>query len=216
MNNFDEMIEKYSRELAEAKSKSMLEAIEEVLPKENEDEKEKDALDKEVSKDFQESADPTGEKNENEKVDSEIKREPEPIFENNAQNAENEAFGLLKIQVSAADGAYPIVAAAVNVRGTDGEKLYYTGFTNSDGIVDNIVLPAPKKEMSEEPSKLKPYAQYDITVKHPRFFPRKYIGVPVFASIKSIQTVELVPMSQSEIESETVTESEPNGLLLEY
>lgn len=260
MNDFDSMIEKYSRELVNAKRRSILSEIEEV---ENPDDaiaaiSENIDLETEFNEpnfesfnaddDFdplliatnepeddltgqdefaliddglepfeREMSEPDLREYQLENFDNRDTGVPDapPINQNGeVPNAPNSAYGSLRVQVFAADQVYPISAANVVVTENEKDDVLFQGYTDSSGIVDNILLPAPSKEMSEAPSLLKPYAQYDITVSHPRFAQRKYVGVPVFEGIKSIQTVQLVPDENGNNSAQTVTESEPNDLLL--
>ncbi|MGN0468344.1 MAG: hypothetical protein ACI4GY_06450 [Acutalibacteraceae bacterium] len=223
MNNFDELIEKYSRELVNAKSKSILQAIED-------EEIEKTEVDNISSEDeltvavVSENIMPQQEK-ENEKIQNneQVSVKNEAIEEdmnedlqniNTDTDPDNMGTGLLRVQVYAANQVYPISSAYVTVTDTNDDKIYFQGYTDTDGIVDNISLPAPIRTMSESPSRIKPYAQYNVTVEHPRFISRKYKGVPVFSTIKSVQAVQLVPSDNNGTDSETVTESESNELLL--
>ncbi|MGN1418043.1 MAG: hypothetical protein ACI4W6_01795 [Acutalibacteraceae bacterium] len=223
MNNFDELIEKYSRELVNAKSKSILQAIED-------EEIEKTEVDNINSEDdlavavvsenrvpHQGTENQKVQNNESESVKDEPTEEntKEDLQNNNTNiDPDNMGTGLLRVQVYAANQVYPISSAYVTVTDTNDDKIYFQGYTNTDGIVDNISLPAPIKTMSESPSRTKPYSQYNVTVEHPRFISRKYKGVPVFSTIKSVQAVQLVPSDNNGADSETVTESEPNELLL--
>lgn len=259
MNDFDTLIEKYSRELVNTKRRSILSEIEEVekpqevMPVISEIEPENpDSISQNNNFDEADDFDPlllaTNEPEEdltaqedimefddgledfdesfNESDNREYQLENFDLKEerNNgnselsdnveAQNAANSAYGTLRVQVFAADQVYPIASANVVVTENEKDDVLFQGYTDSSGIIDNILLPAPSREMSEAPTRLKPYAQYDVTVSHPRFAERKYIGVPVFDGIKSIQTVQLVPTTNGNGQSQTVTESEPNDLLL--
>lgn len=115
----------------------------------------------------------------------------------------NPSSGFLKVQVSAADESFPISNALVEVvaKLEDGDRTMFTGYTDIDGIVDNIRLPAPNSSFSlEENNTTEPYAVYNITVSHPNFASSQYDNAPVFDSIKSVQPVELVPLTDNQRE----------------
>ena len=194
MNSFDSLIEKYSKELIEAKSRSILQAIDEVLSDE--------ALVVEANADL--------------KIDEDNRNMSENRLESEVYpiKSEPDKNGKLKVQVFAADRVYPISSALVSVYETKTDNRLFQGYTNSSGEVGNIFLPAPSKVSSEAPSNVKPYYQYDIVVSYPRFISRKYIGAPIFEGIETIQSVQLVPTEKGDNMETTVVESEPNNLLL--
>ncbi|MDD6275668.1 MAG: hypothetical protein PUB20_02430 [Clostridia bacterium] len=117
--------------------------------------------------------------------------------------ARNPSSGLLKVQVFAADESFPISNAFVEVTTNleDGERTMFTGYTDIDGIIDNIRLPAPSSSFSlNENNTTEPYSLYNITVSHPNFSKAQYENAPVFDSIKSVQPVELVPLTDNQKE----------------
>lgn len=109
----------------------------------------------------------------------------------------NPQNGLLRVQVFAAGQAFPIANARVTValELKNESHQIFDGLTDINGIVDNIKLPAPSAEMSQTPSESAalPYSSYTTYVEHPDFVDAEFINVPVFAGIKSIQSVELIP-----------------------
>lgn len=115
--------------------------------------------------------------------------------------ARNGSQGTLRIQAFAADRSFPVNSAevVVEVPLLTGSYELFRGKTDADGIVDNIALPAPDKSLSlDEDNTLEPFALYNVTVSHPEYAAGKYANVPVFDSVKSIQPAELVPLTQSE------------------
>ncbi len=244
MNDFDLLIEKYSRELIDAKRKSILSEIED-LPQ-TEDVKEK------ISEIFEDNSNDDEEEFAEEEVytavpdfnetnedvnpiisETEQLSETETVSDNlppfinsgeteaaisadlsNAENAPNTGFGTLKIQVYAADQAYPISVANVEVTKSKDDNVLFQGYTDLSGVVDDIRLPAPSRELSETPTETKPYSQYDLNVSHPKFISRKYTNIPIFEGMKSVQTVQLVPNDAGSNE-QTVTDIKPNNFLLE-
>lgn len=140
-----------------------------------------------------------------------IPDDDEAVFEENEPFPES--LGALKVQVFMANRAYPVSSAHVVITGKDNKKVYFDGYTNTNGIVGSLLLPAPKKVFSQSPQENPPYAQYDITVFHPMFQKRQYLGVPVFSGVESIQNIQLLPLGTDESDTD-VTESEPNELLM--
>lgn len=265
MNDFDAMIEKYSKELVEARRKSMLSEIEQgnaepvferaesesniafyeepvmqedpaqaveepanidssipVMAMLSDDDimPEQESVNENV---LAEDQDEPNEKTEDDVPVNDSGKEREQIKEEapvqiNRIRTEKpfplDSEGKLKVQVFAANQTYPISSAAVTVTETKGDKIFFQGFTDTSGIVDDIILPTVSKEMSGSPSVMKPYEQYDVLIEHPRFVTRKYVGVPIFDGQKSVQTVQLVPTDLLDQKPDVVIESEPNELLL--
>lgn len=145
------------------------------------------------------------------KSESDSRDETGPAFE---EEPFPESLGALKVQVFMADRVYPVSSAHVVITGKENRKVYFDGYTNTNGIVGSLYLPAPKKSLSQSPQEKPPYAQYDITVTHPRFQKRQYLGVPVFSGVESIQNIQLLPLGSDEADNADVTESEPNELLM--
>ena len=112
----------------------------------------------------------------------------------------NGSQGKMKVQVFAADRTFPISGARVTVSVplVTGSREIFSGVADMDGIVDDILLPAPSKSLSlDENNTAEPFALYNLKVSHPDFADGEYANIPVFDSIKSIQPVELVPLTQS-------------------
>ena len=70
--------------------------------------------------------------------------------------------------------------------------------TDRDGLAPRIALPAPPRSMSESPGNGRPYALYDIDVALSGYRSNYYQNVPVFDTVTSLQTVELIPLSDGE------------------
>lgn len=112
----------------------------------------------------------------------------------------NGSQGKLKVQVFAADRSFPIGGAriTISVPLVTGSRDIFNGVTDIDGIVDNIMLPAPGKALSlDEDNTTEPFALYNLRVSHSDYADGEYSNIPVFDSVKSIQPVELVPLTQS-------------------
>ena len=200
MNSFDLMIEKYSKELIETGKKSIMSAVEEVIEKEN----------SEVVNAKEDYVAASG------IVDDDIK-DGVSVYEKNRQNKSieeaDEGSGRLKIQTFAADGVYPVVAANVRVFKKGENVPYFEGYTDGNGIIDNIILPAPQGVDTDLPPEIEPFFNYDIEIIHPKFITKKYINVPIFDNINSIQTVRLIPKEQGFDEDNEVVESENKNLM---
>ena len=121
----------------------------------------------------------------------------------------NPSKGSMKVQVTAGGQSYPVINAVVRVRIPlrTGDREIFSGYTDINGIVDNIVLPAPDTSISfdEENSTVPPFSVYEVTVTHPNFAKSEFFNVPVFANIKAIQPAQMVPLTETGEEPGTVT-----------
>lgn len=123
-------------------------------------------------------------------------QEISPVLVSSAEFREaSPKSGVLCIQAAAAGSAIPVKGARVVVSKafSDGVQIFADNVTDENGILDNIILPAPDKEIGEHPSRQPPYAYYDVQVSHPQYRTEVYQDVPIFDGIKSIQPVRFVP-----------------------
>lgn len=110
----------------------------------------------------------------------------------------NRSSGILRVQAFSADRTFPVpnALARVYVNLADGERELFQGVTDVDGIIDNISLPAPDSSISfDENSTVAPFATYVLRVSKPGYSAEIFNGIPIFDSVKSIQPVEMVPLS---------------------
>ena len=180
MHEFDEMIEKYKKELLEFSKQNPQRCCEE-------------------QKNTAPAAQPADENPQEDDVQEYITVSPYRDYDD--FKLRNGSQGTLRVQAFAADRSFPVSEAEVvaEVQLLTGSRELFRGRTDADGIVDNIALPAPDKSLSlDENNTLEPFALYNITVSHPEYAEGKFSNVPVFDSVKSIQPAELVPLTQSE------------------
>lgn len=129
----------------------------------------------------------------------------------------NKSQGSMRVQVTAGGRSFPIINAIVEIRVPleTGDREIFSGYTDINGIVDNINLPAPDSRISldEDNTTVAPYAVYEVTVTHPEFAKSEFFNVPVFSGTKSIQPVRLVPLTKTGREPGTVSvPNQPMGL----
>lgn len=121
----------------------------------------------------------------------------------------NPSKGSMRVQVTSGGRSFPIINAIVKVRIPldTGDREIFSGYTDINGVVDNIVLPAPDSSISldENNSTVPPFAVYEVTVTHPNFAKSEFFNVPVFANIKAIQPARMVPLTETGEEPGTVT-----------
>ena len=107
--------------------------------------------------------------------------------------------GALIVRAVTAGGALPVEGASVTVYGADAatKDVRFQSLTDLSGQSAKLTLPAPSASLSRVPGNATPYASYDITVQKDGYYLHKSFGVPVFADVVSVQTVELIPQSYS-------------------
>ena len=116
-----------------------------------------------------------------------------PTQENFMQ--QNPESGFLRVQVFAANQAFPVPNATVVVSKhfPTGDCVFFKTQTDASGIMSRITLPAPDRLLADAPSAMQPYATYDILVTHPLFTEVHLLDVAVFDSVETVQNVEMIP-----------------------
>ena len=106
--------------------------------------------------------------------------------------------GSLKVQISVAQGAYPIKNVMVDVSQVLGGVRYslYNDVTDISGIVDNMVLPARSigTTLNAEDGMM-PEAEYMITVFHPDFREITDCRVVIHDRVETILPINLTPVT---------------------
>ena len=104
---------------------------------------------------------------------------------------DNPDVGYLKIQAFTAYGAIPIDDVDVIVTKDIGEYrvIFYEGKTDSDGIISDIMLPAPKAVTASdvEPS----YTLYDLTCVSRGYETIKNYSIGMFGDVRVLQYVKM-------------------------
>lgn len=107
--------------------------------------------------------------------------------------------GSLRVQVSAAQGIFPIPGAAVEVYRDFGavRETFYSGVTDSSGIADRIPLPALPASLglSSDTAGISGTA-YTVAVSHPDYHCPEHQQVLVFPCIESVLAVTLPPQRE--------------------
>ena len=130
------------------------------------------------------------------------------------KDTSNESIGYLVVRVSTARGAIPLENATVSVRGSAQQNsgIIYSLQTNVSGLTPRLPLPTPPKDNSLSPDQGTPYSLWSIDVFCKGFITARYESVPVYSGITSVQSAELIPLSEGFMPSENVTESETPNL----
>ncbi len=105
----------------------------------------------------------------------------------------NLGIGILKIQTLIGNTFFPIENVLIEVyKEFNGlKKTFYSGKTEESGLIDNIKLPCPLKQIDY----LNKAAIYQIKATHPNFQTVLIDEVSLYDGIKSIQKIEMLPNS---------------------
>lgn len=118
--------------------------------------------------------------------------------------------GYIVVTVKTAGGALPVQNAVVTVKDSGG-SLIAVFFTDRDGRTPKLKVLAPPKANSESPGAASPpFFNYNIDTDKEGYVSVRNVDVPVYPGITSIQSVELIPLSEgsSGFTNDTVTYTE--------
>ncbi len=110
-----------------------------------------------------------------------------------AQTADSDV-GSLKISLTSSLGQIPITGASVtiSITGTP-DSVVETLTTDESGQTATVELPAPALEYSLEPSDVRPYSEYDISVTAPGYEPVVVSGSEILPEVLSLQPIAMIP-----------------------
>ncbi len=105
---------------------------------------------------------------------------------------QNPMEGFLKIQASRAQRALPTSDVEIFIlqQFYDQRVLFFRGKTDSDGLIESIILPAPPRLDSLQSEDAGQGARYLVYASHPEFLPASY-EVEIYEGITSILPVVL-------------------------
>jgi hypothetical protein len=121
-----------------------------------------------------------------------------------------EENGYIAVAVKTAGGALPVEDAVVTVKDT-ANNILAVYFTDKSGRTPRLKVLAPPKANSESPGGTAPaFYNYNIDTDKEGFVSVKNVNVPVYPGITSLQSVELIPISESSSRfiNDTVTYTE--------
>ncbi len=107
--------------------------------------------------------------------------------------SDNTESGVLRVQATAGTQSIPLSNVNVTVYKdfSDGRHVFYTVTTNSDGVADSMVLPAPPRDNSVIGNGESAYADYSVSADREGMRGVTVENVPVFSGVKSIQPLIL-------------------------
>lgn len=119
-----------------------------------------------------------------------------------------ESIGFLTVNARTSNGAIPIKNALVNIYKNQEIKnggapstnqngyLVYSLKTNGLGQTEKVALPTRSALLSQTPGNVHPFESYNVFVSADGYFDSDVINIPVFQGITSVQTVNLIPISE--------------------
>lgn len=107
--------------------------------------------------------------------------------------AQGDNKGYLQVNVTQANNQRPIEDAIVDIAySSDPENIIEELKTNPSGQTEEIELPTPPLEYSQEPSRDRPYEDYTITIKAPGYDTLTITGSELLPDTVSIQPARLI------------------------
>ena len=112
-------------------------------------------------------------------------------------------LGYMIVRVTTARGAIPLEGAIVTV--SDYAPEFESGRgdviavykTDRSGITEKFALPAPPRALSMSPGNGKSYKTYNLSVRKEGYYSQNYINAPIFDGITSIQSADMIPLSDN-------------------
>lgn len=108
---------------------------------------------------------------------------------------ENSGIGTLKVLAFTAYQAVPIPDVEIVITKDFGNNkvVFFEGYTNSSGIIENIQLPAPIKKY--DPTTFEPagHTLYDLAAISEGYETIKKYNIDIYDHINSIQYVKMIP-----------------------
>lgn len=119
-------------------------------------------------------------------------------------NASDETFfpkdsqGQIVVNASTARQTSPVPEAAVIIYKNENGSKRVVAFsaTDRDGKTQVITVPAPAKNDAQSPSDSLPFADYDISVRHPMFYTAIRNNVQVFGDELTILNIDMIPLPE--------------------
>lgn len=108
---------------------------------------------------------------------------------------QNPSTGTLKVEVFTAYQAIPISDTKILVTKEIDDKtvLFFSGITDSSGMISDIKLPSPEENKDYKPGGNPQYTMYDVTAIHEGFERIKKYNVAIFGNTGVIQYIKMIP-----------------------
>lgn len=120
-------------------------------------------------------------------------------------NQAQQYFGDLRISVISTIGYLPIEGAQISIAyTTEPGNVVATATTDNSGIAQLIQLSAPAFALSQEPSEIQPYTDYNITVEADGYEPVIVTGSEILPNELSLQQIRMTPLQVAQGEEEII------------
>lgn len=120
-------------------------------------------------------------------------------------NQAQQYFGDLRISVISTIGYLPIEGAQISIAyTTEPGNVVATATTDNSGIAQLIQLSAPAFALSQEPSAIQPYTDYNITVEADGYEPIIVTGSEILPNELSLQQIRMTPLQVAQGEEEII------------
>ena len=118
------------------------------------------------------------------------------------QNLSGINYGYIIVKATTANGALPVERAVVTLRDLE-DRIISVQFTDASGLTQKVKVLAPPKINSQSPgTNLPPFYAYNIDTDKEGYISVRDLDVPVYPGITSVQTVELLPLSEGNEDNE--------------
>lgn len=205
---FDELVRKYTQELAQMNRMGKTKSVPREMPHENPNE---------IANEIVDGVSATVEN---------MPEEPRKKAAGNADEPENNpaatpedlsGTGYLTIRATSGKEALPEenVFVRITLIGKDGkEHLVSSAITNQSGETEPIALPTVPEFMSQQPSDSNPFVAYTIESQKDGYFTIVNQSVPVFDRQTSVQRLEMIPLPANFTGNTVIiyNEESPNNL----
>lgn len=108
--------------------------------------------------------------------------------------------GYLTARVYTSRSAIPVedVSISVVAENNGGNELLGFRSTDASGNIDPIALPAPDRELSEQPFHgQQPFSSYRLQADHPNYKTVVVRDIQLFDGETSLQNIELIPLEET-------------------
>lgn len=112
---------------------------------------------------------------------------------------ENNSYGMLKIRAYSASEAMPVKGVNIEITSliNNSEIVFFKGITNESGIIEKIILPAPKLDSN---NMMKPLStDYIINASYPQDNFYLSYKIKIYSNICSIQDINVIPNYKGDI-----------------
>lgn len=125
--------------------------------------------------------------------------------------------GYFQANITSRLGARPVENAVVQISDINNpDNIIEEVTTNSSGQSEIVELAAPPLEYSLEPTDVRPYATYNVTVRAPGYEAQEFSGTEILSGQTALQNTSLLPLDEEEPDSAQLYVISPHTLYAEY